>query len=40
MKNKFKLLSISAALILSMLLAGCSENNQPNTSGNSSSSQS
>ena len=36
MKNKFKLLSICAAIFLSMLLTGCSENNQPNTSGNSS----
>ncbi len=32
-----KLFGISAALVLSMLLAGCSENNdKPNTSGNSS----
>ncbi len=37
MKNKFKLLSISAAIILSILLTGCSENNKQNTSENSSS---
>ncbi len=36
MKNKFKLLSISSAIILSILLTGCSENNKQNTSGNSS----
>ena len=36
MKNKFKICSISAALVLSMMLTGCSENTQPNTSGNSS----